>query len=427
MNAEFDLDLERRIRAALAEVMPQLEPVAARCREFDAHAGATRRRGDRGGQTVVEELEARPGREMRQPTQHRILGVAASVVALVGLGAALAFTVNRDTDAAVSPDTTPPAATAAAPIDPANGALLTTPVPAGATPMIVVDHTDWAVDSLSEFTSIAPTIASATCAGCGASRLIVAADGPLFNGPVFTTWTIDDDYNIDEFDWPTTIGTTPGRFIGSQDDSTPAAHNNVQVVWPVGAGRTAFVEAFGFTNDEVFAMAATLTFESTIPTMATPPPGFSVVATPPSAALTRQMYMNFIGRPSIVAGYDESVLELVVTDGGVQGLLDWRNPGGLFGDWGLPRYIDGVTVMVDNPHDPTEPPIRTITATWIVDGWNYTAIGHIFNTEAEFLNVIANLRLTDSATFAAATANATPTQMGTVTPNVDGTTRTINP
>lgn len=128
--------------------------------------------------------------------------------------------------------------------------LLTTAVPSDVRPLISVDQAGWAVSGFSGFNPVAGTTPSATCAGCGATRLIVASDGPLFSGPIFTAWTLDDDYDVTQFDWPITIGTTPGRFSGSADGTTPAAKNRVRVVWPLSPGRTAFVEA-GLCGREV--------------------------------------------------------------------------------------------------------------------------------------------------------------------------------
>ena len=317
-----------------------------------------------------------------------------------------------------------PTTTVSAPADQAGESLLSTPVPAGVKPMMVVGRDDWTLEGYAGPRSIAPTVPSATCAGCGATRLIIAADGPLFSGPVLTAWSINDDYDVNAFDWPVTIGATAGRFIGSQDGTIPANQNRVRAVWPLSPGRTAFVDAYGFTNEQVFEMAATLTFDSSVPVMADLPVGFSVVSTPTGAGFTEQIYNRFVGgAPDAEAhGTSVPVIELIVTNGGLQGLLDWRNPGGLFGSWGEPRTIDGVTVLLDREADPNEPPILTISATWVVDDWNYTAIGHVFQTEAEFLDVLASLKPTDEPTFANATSTANTYELETLTPSVNGTT-----
>jgi hypothetical protein len=418
-----DTDLERRFRDALREVMPQLLPPPRELSAWDAH-----HRVDDADPlpnpkvSAVPVVRARRAASGRSP--HQTLSVAAALIIVVGLGAALVLTLGRGSDETVPVATATPTTAVAAPADQAGGSLLSTPVPAGVEPMVVVGRDDWTLEGYAGPRSIASIVPSATCAGCGATRLIVAANGPLFSGPVLTAWSINDDYDVNEFDWPVTIGASAGRFIGSQDGTIPAHRNRVRVVWPLSPGRTAFVDAYGFTNEQVFEMAATLTFDSSIPVMADLPVGFSVVSTPTGAGFTEQIYNRFVGGPidAEADGISVPVIELIVTNGGLQGLLDWRNPGGLVGSWGEPRTIDGVTVLLDRETDPNEPPILTISATWVVGDWSYTAIGHVFQTEAEFLDVIASLKLTDEPTFANATSIAHTYEFETLTPSVDGTT-----
>ena len=415
-----DADLERRFRDALQEMMPQLMPAARELSEWSAHDHV-----DVAGSPVAPSVETLPvvrvgeGAAGRPP--HRTLGVAAALITVAGLGAALILTLNRGGDDSAPVATDVPTTTVSAPADPAQRSLLSAPVPPGVQPMMVVDLEGWRVESYSAPRTIASAVPSATCAGCGASRLIIAADGPLFSGPVFTAWAINDDYDVNEFDWPVTIGATAGRFIGSQDGSIPASQNRVRAVWPLGPGRTAFVDANGFTNEQVFEMAATLTFDSAVPAMAQLPAGFSDVSTSSGAGFTEQFYNRFERGTTEVLGNGSPVIELIVSNGGIQGLLDWRNPGGLFGSWGEARTIDGVTVILDREPDPNEPPILTISATWVVGDWNYTAIGHVFETEAEFLSAIASLKLTDESTYTSAIAAAPRGELGLLTPTVDGT------
>lgn len=416
---QIDADLERRFRETLQEVMPQLEPIVGRQFLWDEDDPAAEADDEA---AFVAALPFSHRAETAFPRRPFAMLIAASLVAVAGVGAALALTVGRSEDLDAPTAIIAPTTTVARQVESANGSLLTTLVPSGTQPLMVVDRPGWAMSAYAGPSPAYQAGPSATCAGCGVTRLIVAADGPLLAGPVFTAWTLDDSYDITEFDSPVTIGSTEGRFIGSPDGSVPATANRVRVVWPIGPGRTAFVDASGFTNEQVFAMAATLTFESTVPTMPNPPAGFSVVATPEGARLTTQIYNQFTRNTPDLTGYGTPEIELIVTDGGPQGLLDWRNPGGLFGTWGEPHQIDGVTVLVDRgTPDRPEPPIITISATWVVDDWVYTAIGHVFDTETDFLDAVASLRLTDAATFA---SNATPVDTGTfgpLVPDTDGT------
>lgn len=361
-----------------------------------------------------------PPGDMR--TRRRWLGVAAaSVIAVTG---GLGFVALRPDDAAVGSTTvasvavTEPPVTSAAVVDTTSGPLLSTPVPSEVRPMLTVGQPGWTVDGWSGFTIMQPTAASASCAGCGVTRLVVAADGPMFSGAIFTAWAIDDDYEISEFDWPIDIGATAGRFIGSADGSTAAAENQVRVVWPLGPGRTAFVEAVGLANEQVFAMAASVNFDGGVPTMTSPPPGFSVRPTPPAEGASEQFYMSLTN--------GRSVLEVIATNHGLQGLLDWQSLAGSPMRWSwTPRSIGGTTIAFDPPDAPDERPIVSVSSTWVAGGWGYTVIGHIFDSEAEFLDTVAQLQLTDSATFAAATANVAATTMGYIAPSLDGTSGTV--
>ncbi len=412
-------ELERRFEAALQEMMPYLESAAA-----DRIDDTILTRGRDGARPLdgsyVQVLSAQRGRDARRTRQHRTLSVAACVIAVAGFGALMVTNRGQEPRTVVSPAaTTSPASAVEAPPDTTSGSLLTTAVPSAVRPLISVDQPGWAVSGFSGFNPVAGTTPSATCAGCGATRLIVAADGPLFSGPIFTAWSLDDNYDVTQFDWPVTIGTTPGRFIGSADGTTPAAMNRVRVVWPLSPARTAFVDAAGFTNEQVFAMAASLTFESAVPTMADPPAGFSVKPSPRDPGpTTQQMILGLTN--------GDLNLEVIATSSGLQGLVDWKSiaPDPISA-W-VPREVDGVTVAFDHSDPTPSPRLLGLSASWVVGGWGYMVIGNVFTSEAEFLDVVASLRLTDDATFAAATAGKL-TGPTIVTPNATGTERTFRP
>lgn len=431
MNTDHvDPDLERRYRAVLQEVMPQLEPVSAghslwnedEC-TADADDSETFIRAD------VAALPM-PRREDAQfPRRPRALLVAASLVAVVGVGAALFLTAGRGGDGSIPTATVPPTAqasvepttqpttTLAVQADTSAESVFTTPIPAGLQPMVVIDRPGWKIDGYSGPSPVYQAGASATCAGCGVNRLVVAGDGPLWVGPVFTAWVLEADFDITVFDSPVTIGAAQGRFTSSADSGQPV--NQVRMAWPLEPGRTAFVEAAAMSEEQVIAMAEALTFESAIPTLANPPAGFVVVPAPTDAGLTTQIYTHFDSGTVLVDDHGTSVIEVIASDGGVQGLFDWRSPSRPLG-WGEPRVINGTTILLDRDPDPNEPPILTIEATWTVGDWNYTAIGHVFATEADFLDALATLVLTDEATFASVAGPAGSGELPPLKPNPDG-------
>jgi len=415
MTSRVDSALESRLEAALQEMMPYLETCG---REV-------------GHQPAVVSLDIDPtwepparvsvnvgvARPVRSARQHAALRIAAGALLVAGLGAVVVSNSGQEPRAVLSTaGSVPESVTFNRSVDTTVGSLLTTAVPSTVQPLISIGQPGWTVENFTGFqsTDAEPT---ADCAGCGATRLIVAADGPLFGGPIFTAWTLEDSYDVAEFDWPVTIGSATGRFIGSVDGAVNAAQNRVRVVWPVGPGRTAFVDAAGFTNQQVFEMAATLTFESTVPTMAAPPAGFSVKSADRDAGPSQQMVLQFVNG-------DENI-EVIASSAGLLGLLDWKsvapNP---MSAW-VPRDISGVTVAFDHSDANPSPRLLGLSASWVAGGLGYMVIGNVFSSEAEFLDVVASLQLTDSATFGVATANVTSSDPIVVTPSLDGTTRTM--
>jgi hypothetical protein len=192
----------------------------------------------------------------------------------------------------------------------------------------------------------------------------------------------------------------------------------VRVVWPIGPGRTAFVDAAGLANEQVFQMAASLTFESAVPTMASPPVGFSIKPAPRDPGPTQEMDLKLV--------HGDLNVEIIAVSSGLQNLLDWKSiaPDPLNG-W-VPRQVDGVTIAFDHSDPTPSPRLLGLSASWVAGGWGYMVIGNVFTSEAEFLDVVASLRLTDDATFAAATAGKL-TGPAIVTPNATGTERTFRP
>jgi hypothetical protein len=341
-------------------------------------------------------IERRP-----QPRPRTFGMVAAAVVAVAGMAGV--FYVRSGVESptgdslptASSPESIPGTTVVGTLYPTTSGPLLTTPVPAKVPPWVSIARPGWTIETTTGFQPVAAQPASAACPGCGATRLVLAADGPLFSGPLFTAWTLDDDYDLNQLDSPVTIGAIAGR-ANSRAEGTPTALNRMTVAWPLGPGRTAFVDASGLPNEQVIEMATLLTFESAIPVMAAPPAGFRQIDAPVPGPTT-EFYLTLTdGR---------SVIELSATNAGLHGLVDWRTPGHVLFRELKPHVLDGTTIAFD-AHPAEERPIVALDAYWVAGGWGYSIVGHIFNSEAEFFDVLSDLELTDAFSFNAATADA---------------------
>lgn len=353
--------------------------------------------------------ESRTPRELRltatpgdRRARFRGLGVVAATLLIVAGGAGL-FVLRSGVD---SPSdgiaTAPPTESLPTPpLDSASGPLLTTPVPAEVQPLVSISRAGWTITAFSGFRPVTTQSAPTQCPGCGAARLILAATGSPLGGALFTAWTVDGSYDLNQLDSPVLIGSIAGRAT-SRGADTSAAQNRMTIAWPLGVNRTAFVDASGLPDAQVIEMAAALTFESEVPAMPARPPGFDVVD-PARPGRSVEAYLKFAN--------GESEIELVATNAGVRGLLDWRHPGGhLLLREMQSRAVDGATVVIDQA-PLGESPILALDAYWVAGGWGYTAVGHIFESEAEFLEVLTDLRLTDPSTFSAATAGLAPFQL----------------
>lgn len=329
------------------------------------------------------------------PGRHRWVRPVSVAAAIALVAAGLAGLVHLRARTGSPPS---PVASVPGPLDPVGGSLLTTPVPSDVQPLVSMARPGWTVDGFSGFQPVAPRGPSATCPGCGAQRLVLAADGPQPGGALFTAWTIAADYDLDRLDTPVSIGAVGGR-ANSRGSGTPTAENRMTIAWPLGPGRTAFVDATGMSDAQVIELATSLTFDADVPVMPARPPGFHLVDAPAAATAVEAFVSLTDGRHGI---------ELIATNAGVSGLLDWRYPGGhLMYRATQPRQVDGAAVAVDLP-PAGERPIVAQDVYWVAGGWGYTAVGHLFDSEADFLAALADLRLTDHATFSATTADLAP-------------------
>lgn len=345
-------------------------------------------------------------------SRHRLIGaVAATVVAITGVAGGLALRsgveppLASDIAAPTAAPTAAPASTTVAPFDPTVGPLLTAPVPAEVQPLVTINEPGWTLERYSGFNQVPDNDITATCAGCTAIRMVLAADGPLFGGPIFTAWTFDGDfeYPSDGLDTPVTITGIAGRMSNWAVISSLASNDSqfTEIAWPLSSGRWAFVEAYGFAPERAVELAASLTFASPVPSLNDVPAGFSIIAPSEPIESIDQVSLRFVS--------GERSVEISAANAGLQGLLDWRQPGGvnpMRTGW-TPLVLDGATVAFFDPS--TDWQTTGKFATWVAGSWSYSVDGYGFGSDDAFLDVVSQLELTDAATFEVSSANAEST------------------
>jgi hypothetical protein len=382
-----DEDLERRLVAALDEVVPQL----AR----DVSVDLSRAPG-RPTTTSVLEVATHRRRDLRT-ARGRSLAAAASIVAVVALGATVLGGRSGTPGDAPSSE---PAATAPAVVafDPTTGSPITKALPYDVTPAVVRDG--WSYYGWSGLQPISTDRPSASCPGCGTDRMILAADGPLFGGAILTAWTVDADIEPTATAHAVQVGAVTAS---STDDG--ASGGRVTLFWPLAPGRTAYVDAYGLTTEQLTEMASSIDFSGATPTMA-PPAGFHIIDAPRRA--NAQHYYGMMEDPA-----QWQTLQIYATNAGLQGMLDgqYLTSDMLLLGW-TPRVVDGVTVAFD---DQTADPASAgnASAIWVAGDWAYLVIGQRFTSPDEFATALAALHLTDPATFATATSTAMAADLDT--------------
>lgn len=430
----IDPELERRLVAALHEQIPRLQPAAVGVGDPTASRGAWRRGDSTGATTHVR--PGQPGRDHdpdgrvapapapRRPppaararraprARHsptRALGIAAAVGAVAGLGALLVFLPGNGNAPTGVADTAPPVPTGPPAPTGDSGSLLTTALPAGIVPRVVADG--WTYAAYSGVQPLSADPPSTDCPGCGTDRLLLAADGALFAGPIVTAWTLDAVQDPADFDWPVRINGVDARFMGAIDGGVPAAENRVVVMLPLLGGRTGYVESSGLANDEVFALAASIDFSGAAPTVV-PPAGMHLVDSPRRGD-GQWTYASLDGPDRADGTGVWHTLEVYATNLGLQGLADWRYPTSrmlLESGW-TPREVEGVTTAFD---DATADPASAgnASAIWVSGDWAYVVIGHRFTSADDFDAALRSLRLTDGAGFEAAVTGALHASLAT--------------
>jgi len=356
----------------------------------------------RSASTLDAAIESRVGGGGRPRREHRWVAAAAAMVLVVGGLAGVATLRDRSSQVTLQdPSAQSPVVhtTSLVPtvVEPESGSALTTPVPSDVQALVVSSLPGWRVDATSGFLPVT-AVPSTECPGCGADRLILVGDGGL-SGPVFTAWSVDVPVAMDDFGHVAMVGSFEG-WATSSPVGTPLSEMRVTAAWRLGDGPgalTAFVEAKGLSEAQVLEWAALLSWQYRVPTMTVRPAGFTVVDAPTASAVE-------VG--SVLVSSERATIELYAINTGVHGLVDWRSIGQLLRWTSEPRVVDGVDVALDPPEPVDERPITTISATWISGGWAYVAIGHIFDSEAEFLDAVRALQITNPSTYAAATADA---------------------
>lgn len=332
----------------------------------------------------------------RTRPQRRWVAAAASVVLLAGGAVGIASLSSRSND--VAPVTSPVEKQPTMP-DPSSGAALTTPVPADVQAMVLPSLPDWRVEATSGFAPV-DTEPSPACPGCGGDRLVLVDEHGVA-GSVFTAWSVDFETDLSAFDNNVMVGNASGS-ITTSPSGTPLRDTRVTVAWPLGDGPgalTAYVDAKGFSVEQVVEWASLLSWEGTVPTLPARPAGLVAVDAPVAEPVV--VYSTFTD--------GQRVVELYAINTGIHGLVaDWGSVGQLL-HWSTePRIVDGVELAFDPPESVEERPILAVTAMWTAGDWAYSAIGHVFDSEEDFLDIVRSLRLTDSASYAAATADAHP-------------------
>lgn len=314
-------------------------------------------------------------------SSQRALAVAASLLVLSGLGGLVVVTQRSgetSPNGTASSEVVPPSDLAVD--DPSSDSLLEAPVPGDVTPGIAIDTPGWEISPTPDMAPRATSTPSTDCPGCGADRVVFEADGPSLSGALFTTWTVDATYNADLYDQRVLIGDIEGT-ARTRSAATPTAQNRVTIAWPISDDQTRFVDAVGLTLDDAVAIA-----EASIPLLDTPS-GFQRVD-PPSPAPSATFVVTLTD--------GDRAISVFADNAGLTGLLDWRNPfPHLLLNETQPVTVDGVVLAVEIPDDADQVDGR-IGAYWVAGDWGYRVTGSGFDSQEQFTEILADLRLTDT-------------------------------
>lgn len=369
-------DVERRVRAAVREMVPKLLPAA----DLEAPVTAAR-------------IGAAPSsRRPRIAAAAAALLAAAAVIGVIavsatsrrgepGIGGSSPVTV--DGPSATTPLDAGPAATASLPpvpvTSPAAGDLLSTVVPLDAAPLVVLDREGWQLTSLTG-TDDLPT-------GDLTMNRYVIVGGAGDQQTWFQAWASEDPAGDAAGAQPVDVDGAAGHAtVRESDPSSGLDGLIVHLWWPLTDGRTAHATSLRLPLEVTAGLAADLDFDPPAPpapAMAVPEGFTRIEPTTASPWLSFGYWYGDGDRTLELNGQNLAAISLLAQVGT-----------GRAAD----RPAGEVAVTVD-PSTPDAP-----EASWQLGDWLYTARGEGLSGEDELLTLVHALQLADPGTFAAAAA-----------------------
>lgn len=353
MNGQLDLHdpLDRAVRSVLADIVA----VTPTSNDQPFAATSVAARGD----------SSRP---------YQFVSMAAALLAVVGLGGALiVMRGSHEVPPASSPQNTPANETAPA------GPLLSTALPGDAVPYVVIGD-GWQLTDV--YSSVGPLLV-----GGFEGATVFVGEGPTYDAPMFAATVVDQpedgasiDTLISEGEPVEVAGVTGSMYVDRAATTDPF----LTLFWPLDGTRYARVSTKGLTIDEAVAFADRLTFDGARLVMDTPA-GYRPMTTPPTPGTRRAINYRFSD------GTRE--IDLNGDNRGVANLLS----SGVIADTTVTRTVNGVEVAARADNDGI-----TERVSWLSGDWSFYVIAEGFTDEAELLDVLASLTLTDPATFTAA-------------------------
>lgn len=346
---------------------------------------------DRAFEAELLPIDTRSG---RQPSRGRAVTLAAAAtVAIVGLGAIVAI-AGGDEQRSVSPSaqapTAPPASDTA--VDHPTGSLLSTPVPADASPLVLPSEPGWTIDAA--FGSTAPLVDG----GLTFDRSTVfVGNGPMYDAPLFVA-TVLEPTRSDGVTVATTpsaeslltggepvdvAGTTGAAHVLDVDRDSGLPGPVITLFWPLADGAVGRVNSVRLTLDEAVDLAEELIRDGDALTMPVPA-GYRQLDLPPVSEVRFFSYQFAHG---------DRTLEVIGENRGVASLL-----GRIAGEVRTTEVVDGVEVASRTLPDAN----GRYWVDWLAGDWSYYVIGDGFTTSEEFLGTLSSLTLTDPASFEAA-------------------------
>jgi hypothetical protein len=353
-------ELERRLRAALDEMIPKLAATTV------ATAGPlpTASEPPAGPEPVVDRRRGR-----------RVRWAAAGLVAAALVGLIVMTTRDGSHVTPGSGSTTPDhtASSAPAPSEaparatpPTFGPLLSTPVSARVAPLALIDEPGWE-------TKYVYGTSDLPLGDLNPHQLILVGDGPRFDSPWLNAWS-DTQAVLATQGQPVTIGTAQGLIVD--------VDNRISLEWTLATGRIAHVQATGLDQQHTVELASTIDFTPTTPAVDVPA-GYTRID---SAVPEQWLQFEFQYANTVHAG------RTIQLNGSNLGAISLVGYGALAG---TTRTIAGTAVSYQPDGDSKQ-------IAWLAGGWAYSVTAAGFNSDDELFATIASLHLTDGTAFVAA-------------------------